>query len=170
MPVVIRSTLLAAALAATVAGCSSYQSSYRRSRGAPSELIWAYHDRFQITQDGKIVAEQHDWDALSGVVACVPQARAWAETAASRDRIGTALLWSGIGAIATGLAIGITLVLAHPHDNGPLVVGGIAALGGIVGGMPLALTGSVMRDRADATAIDAVNLYNDERAGCAAHP
>src|SRR5262249_7592782 len=93
-----------------LAGCGSYQSSYHRSRSTPSELVWAYHDRFQVTRDGQIVAEQRDWDALSGVVACVPRARSWAESAASGDRTGSVLSWSGIAVMLGGLVAGSVLI------------------------------------------------------------
>ena len=45
-------------------GCTPYQSIYRRTRLDGRELVWAYHDRFQVTRDGKVVAEQGDWEGL----------------------------------------------------------------------------------------------------------
>jgi len=149
-----------------LAGCASYQSTYRRSHSAPSELVWAYHDRFQVTRDGQIVAEQRDWDALSGVVACVPRARSWAESAASGDRTGSVLSWSGIAVMLGGLVAGSVLIFRDTSNTDQVLLGGGVLLGGTIVGGSLAVTGLVKRARADATAIDAVNLYNDERAGC----
>jgi hypothetical protein len=149
-----------------LAGCASYQSSYHRSHGTPSELVWAYHDHFQVTRDGKIVAEQRDWDGLSGVVACVPRAREWAESAASGDRAGSALAWTGVAAMIGGLVAGSVLIFRDTSNTDQILLGGGVLLGGTIVGGSLAVTGLVKRARADATAIDAVNLYNDERAGC----
>jgi len=67
-----------AALLASATGCTSHASSYRRARPAAGELVWAYRERFQVTRDSEILAEQHDWDALPGAVTCVPRARDWA--------------------------------------------------------------------------------------------
>jgi hypothetical protein len=150
-----------------LAGCASYQSSYHRSHSTPSELVWAYHDRFQVTRDGKIVAEQRDWDELSGVVACVPRARSWAESAASGDRTGSVLSWTGIAIMVGSLAAGTVLIFQDTNNTDQLLLGGGVLLGGVITGGSLAVTGLVKRARADAEAIDAVNLYNDERTSCA---
>jgi len=149
-----------------LAGCASYQSTYRRGHSAPSELVWAYHDRFQVTRDGKIVAEQRDWDDLSGIVACVPRARDWAESAASGDRTGSILGYTGIAAMLGGIAAGTALIFQDTSNTDQLLLGTGVMLGSVIVGGTLAVTGVIKRARADATAIDAVNLYNDERASC----
>ena len=160
-------TALAAVLAATT-GCPSHVSSYHPARSAAGELVWAYRERFQVTRDSEILAEQHDWDALPGAVTCVPRARDWAAWAAERDRTGKILTWSGLGTIVGSvIAGGVVIFSGHDHDRSDLVGAGIA-LGGLVTGLTIAIAGGVTRSHADAAAIDAVNLYNDERARCAA--
>jgi len=149
-----------------LAGCASYQSSYHRSRSAPSELVWAYHDRFQVTREGKIVAEQRNWDELSGLVACVPRAREWADSAASGDRTGAVLSYTGLAVMLGALAAGTVLIFQDTSNTDQLLLGGGVLLGGVITGGSLAVTGVIKRARADASAIDAVNLYNDERATC----
>jgi hypothetical protein len=150
-----------------LAGCASYQSSYHRSHSAPSELVWRYHDHFQVTREGKIVAEQRDWDSLSGVVACVPRAREWADSAASGDRTGSVLSWTGLAVLAGGVVAGSVLLFSDLNNTDQSLLGAGIMLGGAVTGGTLAVTGLITRARADAHAIDAVNLYNDERASCA---
>ena len=162
--------MTAAALLASAAGCTSHVSSYRHTRPAAGELIWAYRDRFQVTRGGEIIAEQHDWGALPGAVTCVPRARDWAAWAAERDHTGKILIWSGLATIVASLVAGsIVIVSGHGHDRSDLIGAGIA-LGGLVTGSTIAIAGGVTRSHADAAAIDAVNLYNDERASCAAPP
>jgi len=139
-------------------------------RPSAGELVWVYDDRLQVTLDGKVVAEQTDWDSLAFAVACVPRARAWAEEAAHRDRAGRTQTWIGAGALVTGLVVGGLLISSDPN-NADRVLGGLGAvLAGALGGAILLGHGSVLRGRADAGAIDAVNLYNDERAGCTPRP
>ena len=157
-----------AALFASATGCTSHASSYRRARPAAGELVWAYRERFQVTRDREIIAEQHDWAALPGAVTCVPRARDWAAWAAERDRTGKILTWSGLATIVGGVIAGGAVIFSgHDHDRRDLVGAGIA-LGGLVTGLTIAIAGGVTRSHADAAAIDAVNLYNDERARCAA--
>jgi hypothetical protein len=160
---------IAAAAALIGPGCGGYQSSYRRTSSTPSELVWAYRDKFLVTQDGKIVAEERDWDGLTGVVACVPRARDWADTAASRDRSGAVLGWTGVGIMLAGIAAGATLLLQDTSNTDQILLGGGVMIGGVAVGTPFALTGVVRRAQAQATAIDAVNVYNDERAVCTSH-
>lgn len=156
----------AAALLSSTCGCVSHHASYQRSRPAGGELVWTYHERFQIAQDGKIVAAQHDWDALSGTVACVPRARDWADTAASRDHTGRTLIWSGVGTMIAGVVGGGALILSDTGNSSRVLLGGSIALGSLAAGLAISLGGISLRSRADATAIDAINLYNDERASC----
>src|ERR1043165_2675602 len=98
-----------ASLAVGSAGCTSYQSTYHRGHATAGELVWAYDNAFQVTQDGKIVAAQRDWDGLSGVVACVPRARDTAESAASRDRTGKIVSWTGVAIMIAGAVGGTAL-------------------------------------------------------------
>src|SRR5262245_2752979 len=88
--------ILAIVSAVAVGACASYRSSFQRTRVDSGELVWAYDTAFQVTQDGKVVAEQRDWGRLTDTVACVPRAREMADSAASRDRRGKVLTWSGI--------------------------------------------------------------------------
>lgn len=155
---------------ASATACGGHQSQYVRAQPAPGELVWAFHDGFQVTQDGKLIAEQSSWDALPAAVACVPRARAWADEAVARDRTGRTLVWIGAGALLTGVIAGTALIVSDPHSN-PRVFAGLGlAFGGLFGGEGVWVGGSLKRGRADAGAIDAVNLYNDERASCAPHP
>lgn len=149
-----------------LAGCGSYQSTYQRGHASPSELVWRYHDRFQVTRDGKIVAEQRDWDTLVGVVSCVPRARTWADDAASGDRTGAVLTWTGLAAMLGSLVAGGVVLFSDTDNTDQVLLGAGIMIGGTIAGGTLLATGVVKRARADATAIDAVNVYNDERASC----
>jgi len=155
-----------AAVIAAVAGCGSYQSTYRRTRADRSELVWAYHDGFQVTREGKVLAEQGDWDDLAGAVACVPVARLQAERAASRSHAGRTYEWTGISLIIAGVVVGSAILFKGPRNEEQAVTALAAAGGGLIIGTSLAVTGTTMRLRADMTAIDAVNLFNDDRATC----
>jgi hypothetical protein len=151
---------------AALAGCSTYHSAYRRTRASRSELVWAYHGRFQVTRDGKVVAEQGDWDGLPSALACVPVAGIQAERAASRDYAGRTYFWTGNAIMIAGVVAATALIATDPHDIDHVGIGlGSAALGFLVG-LPLGLWGMDARARADMTAIDAVNLFNDERLTC----
>lgn len=165
----MRSAIALFALAiAALGGCGGYRSSYRRAHPGARELVWTYHNKLQVTRDGQIVAEQRDWDALSGAVACVPRARAWAATAASRDRTGSVLSWTGIATMVGGVVAGSALLFSDTSNTDQVLLGGGVMIGGLIAGTPLLLGGMTTRVRADASAIDAVNLYNDERASCTA--
>jgi hypothetical protein len=147
-------------------GCASYQSSFHPTHVDARELIWAYDNAFQVTQDGKLIAEQRDWDGLPGAVACVPRAREAADSAVSRDRRGKILTWSGVAVMLAGLATGAALVFHDTSNTDDVLLGGGVMIGGLLGGVVPVLTGMVSRARADTNAIDAVNIYNDERATC----
>jgi hypothetical protein len=149
-----------------LAGCASYQSSYRRSRVDASELVWAYDNKLQVTRSGKVVAEQRDWDGLPEAVICVPRARAWAESAASRDGTGKLLTWTGFSIMMGSLVAGSVLVFRDVSNTDDMLLGVGVMGGGLLVGLPIGGGGLVMRARADTTAIDAVNVYNDERGAC----
>lgn len=153
-----------------LAGCATYQSTYRRTRLDGRELVWAYHDRFQVTRDGKVVAEQGDWEGLPGALACVPAARIHGERAAANDSAGRTYYWTGTAIIIAGYVAAAAIIAADPHDFDHAIIGlASAGVGGLVG-LPLVLWGVDARARADMTAIDAVNVFNDERASCSAGP
>jgi hypothetical protein len=163
--------VVAALAALTVAtGCTSYQSTYHRSHVTAGELVWSYDNAFQVTQDGKIVAAQRDWDGLSGVVACVPRARDTAESAASRDRTGKIVSWTGVAILTVGAVAGTALVFRDTSNTDSVLAGLGAIGGGLVIGLPTFIGGFYTRARADTTAIDAVNIYNDERGSCRRTP
>ena len=149
-----------------LAGCASYQSSFHPTHVDAGELIWAYDRAFQVTQDGKVVAEQRDWDGLTGAVACVPRAHEMASSAASRDHRGKVLTWSGIGVMVAGLVVGGAVMFHDTSNVDGVLLGGGVMIGGLLVGLIPTATGLVMRARADTNAIDAVNIYNDERATC----
>ena len=155
-----------AIVALALAGCASYQSSYRRSRVDASELVWAYDNKLQVTRGGHVVAEQRDWGGLPEAVICVPRARAWAESAASRDRTGKLLTWTGFSLMIGSLVAGSVLVFRDLDNTDDMLLGVGVMGGGLLVGLPIGGGGLVMRARADTTAIDAVNVYNDERASC----
>jgi hypothetical protein len=153
-----------------LAGCTTYQSTYRRTRLDGRELVWAYHDRFQVTRDGKVVAEQGDWEALPSALACVPAARIHAERAAANDSTGRTSYWTGTAIVIAGYVAGAVAIALDPHDDQHVGIGlASAGVGGLVG-LPLVFWGIDTRARADMTAIDAVNVFNDERASCSAGP
>lgn len=151
---------------AALAGCATYRSSFQRTRNDGSELVWAYHNGFQVTRAGKVLAEQGNWDGLAGAVACVPGARAQADSAASRAHTGKIVSWSGIGVMVAGLVAGTAIAFQDTSDIGQILLGLGVMGGGVLVGVPMAAGGAFMRARADTTAIDAVNLYNDERGAC----
>ena len=149
-----------------LAACASYQSSFHRTRGDAGELVWAYDKAFQVTQDGKIVAEQRDWTGLSEAVACVPRARDLASSAASRDRRGKVLTWSGVAVMVAGLVVGGAVMFQDTGNVDQVLLGGGVMITGLLVGVVPVTTGLVTRARADTNAIDAVNIYNDERTTC----
>jgi hypothetical protein len=159
----VNKSTAALALVAIVTGCASYRSTYRRGAAASGELVWAYDDGFQVTRDGRVIAERGSWDGLSGAVRCVPQAREWVDSADSRDGWGKLLLWGGMVVMLAGVGVGTALVV-DDFDDTDQVVTGLALMGGglVFGGVTIP-TGAVLRAKAEAQAIDAVNLYNDER-------
>jgi hypothetical protein len=161
-----------AALVAMLAliGCTSYQSTYRRTRLDGRELVWAYHDRFQVTRDGKVLAEERDWEGLPSALACVPAARIHAERAAANDTAGRTYFWTGNAIMIAGAVAATATIAANPHDDTHIGVGLFSASVGFLVGLPLSLWGLDTRNRADMTAIDAVNVFNDERASCSAGP
>lgn len=99
----------------------------------------------------------------------MPRARAWADEAAARDRTGRTLGWAGAGALLTGLIVGTALITSDVNSERRVLAGFGIGIGGLIGGTSLLIGGAVARGRADAGAIDAVNLYNDERGSCAPH-
>ncbi len=161
--------LVALALAVLVAGCGTYESTYSRRAAAPRELVLTYHDnRFRVTLAGQMVAESGDWGGLSQAVSCAPEARTWAESAASRAGTGTIFVRGGVAMMIGGVAAGTALVVADAHGD-TLLIGGLGALSSVVIGLIALPTGLYLRADADTRAIDAVNRYNDEvwSGGCA---
>jgi hypothetical protein len=150
------------ALIALVTGCASYRSSYRRGATSSGELVWGYDNGFQVTQDGKVIAEPGNWGGMSGAVRCVPQAQEWADSADSRDGWGKFLLWSGVVVMLAGVGVGTALVVDDFDDTDQVITGLGIMGGGLLFGLVTVPTGAVMRAKAEAQAIDAVNLYNDE--------
>ena len=155
---------------AELAGCSTYPSAYRRTRLDGRELVWAYHDRFQVTRDGKVVAEQADWEGLPSALACVPAARIHAERAASNDSAGRTYFWTGNAIMIAGVVAATAVIADDSHDSTHLGIGLFSAGVGFLVGLPLGIWGMDTRARADMTAIDAVNVFNDERASCTTGP
>jgi len=153
-----------------VAGCASHQSTYRRTRLDGRELVWAYHDRFQVTRDGKVLAEEGDWEGLPSALACVPAAHLHAERAAANDAAGRTYFWTGNAIMIAGVIAATASIASNPHDDTHIGVGLFSAGVGFLVGGPLSLWGFDTRARADMTAIDAVNVFNDERASCSAGP
>lgn len=151
--------LVAGALAA---GCGTTRSTYGRQNVMPGELVWGYDDGFQVSAGGKLVASAGSWGGLSRHVSCSTEARGWAERAASRDRTGKVLLWTGLIVLVGGAVAGSTIALTNTDDTGKMLTG-LGVVGGslVVGGV-MAPTGAVMRAQAETQAIDAVNLHNDE--------
>jgi hypothetical protein len=158
------------AVLAALAGCATPHSTYRRARVDDRELVWAYRDHFQLTRDGKVVAEQGDWEGLPTALACVPVARIHAERAAANDSAGRTYFWTGNAVMIAGAVTAIAVIAAAPHDTDHVWIGlAAASVAGLVG-LPLGLWGMDTRARADMTAIDAVNIFNDDRATCSAGP
>jgi len=158
------------AVLAALAGCATYQSTYRRTRLDGREVVWAYHDRFQVTRDGKVLAEQGDWEGLPSALACVPAARLHAERAVANDSAGRTYFWTGNAILIAGYVAAAVIIAANPHDDQHIGIGLASAGVGSLVGLPLVLWGIDTRTRADMTAIDAVNVFNDERASCPAGP
>jgi hypothetical protein len=158
------------ALAGALGGCTTYHSTYRRTRLDGRELVWAYHGRFQVTRDGKVVAEQRDWEGLPDALACVPVARLHAERAAARDSAGRAYFWTGNALMIAGVVAATAIIAADRHDDTHIGIGLFSATLGFAVGLPLGVWGMDTRDRADMTAIDAVNIFNDDRGTCTAGP
>jgi hypothetical protein len=171
--VTARSTALYTALSLLI-GCGSYRSQYARQSAQAGELVWRFDDdRLQVTRDGQLVAQAGAWEGLASAVACVPVARDWAARATARHHSGTVMLWTGtIGAIASTVG-GVALVVNDP-DSETQVIGGLGlALGGLIAGVVLVATGGYRRASAEARGVDAINLYNDQRAlgmGCTSAP
>ena len=161
---------LAVLALAGCAGCAGYHSTYRRTRVDSRELVWAYHDRFQVTRDGKVLAEQGDWDGLPSALACVPVARIEGERAAERDGAGRTYFWTGNAVMIASVVAATAIIAANPHDADHVAIGFGGVGAGIVVGLPLVQWGIDARARADMTAIDAVNIFNDERATCRQAP
>ena len=162
---IARSAALCAVLSMAI-GCASSQSVYLRQSAAPGELVWRYDDRLQVTRNGQVVAEADRWDGLAAAVACVPRARDWANTATSRHRRGTSLLWSGLIVMFASLAVYVEEgVRTDGHLSAPIVLGMPVIV--IVSSIA-ALTGWHSREIATVRGIDAVNLYNDGIASGAA--
>jgi len=154
------------ALMAALAGCATVGSSFRRTHADRNELVWAYHGGLLVTRGGQVVAAQDTWDGLPVAVSCVPRARDQAETAQSRKRRGKVLVWSGIGLMVAAAVAGSVLIYKDRHNLDDIGLGLLTLTGGLSGGLTMTLTGSFMRSRADVTAIDAVNMFNDDRATC----
>ena len=155
------------AVVAALGACGGYQSSYTRATADARELIWAYDNRVQVTQGGHVVAQQRDWGDLPDVVGCVPRARAWASSASSRDGTGRIVMYTGLLVMLAGVAAGSYLAL-EDTDNTDQMLAGLGVMGGgLVFGLATVPTGAYLRASADTRAIDAVNVYNDERGGCA---
>jgi hypothetical protein len=158
------------AVLVALAGCATPRSTYRRARVDGRELVWAYHDRFQVTRDGKVVAEQRDWDNLPSALACVPVARIHAERAAANDRAGRTYFWTGNAIMIAGVVAATASIAADPNDDAHIGIALASAGVGFLVGIPLGLWGMDTRARADMTAIDAVNIFNDDRATCTTGP
>lgn len=159
----VRGLALVAACAVHAAACGGVQSSYTRSRVASGELVWRYDNRFQvITHDGRVVGENGDWGSLAPAVGCVPEASDWAASAARRDGVGKVLQRGGAIVMLAAVAGGTYLALSDIDDTDRMIDGLALMGGGLVFGLATVPVGSIMRVRANARAVDAVNRYNDE--------
>jgi len=144
------------------AACASHRSTYARTSTVPRELIWAYDNRFQVTQDGHAVAGSGDWGGLSRAATCSAEARAWADSAASRDTTGKALTWTGVAMMVGATIAGSVIMFSDTDDVDQILLGGGLMLGGVVVGAGVAGPGLYLRASAETRAIDSVNRHNDE--------
>lgn len=159
-------------LLCTSLGCAS--STYTRATAADDQLVWAADDgELTVMQGDAAVARAPSWDGLSDVVGCVPAAQARADGAEVDGALGVALRWTGatmlIAAPVVLVTAGVTGALLQ--DITPF--GGLVSVGGLGGSVVLLagagvawLTGGAFVARALPQAVDAVNIYLDERETC----
>lgn len=168
-----------ALLAVALTACS-YPSTYVRETAEPGEIVWAYDTSLIATRDGQPIARPTTWGGLTEAVACVDEARTYAEEAESKGTWGQALAYTGAGVmltspvlgLATGIAVGAGVGFGTSAlTNEPLFalysfpIAYVTTLGAtflfLMAGAATSVGGNVLVAQAWPPALDAVNVYND---------
>ena len=154
-------------------GCVA-QYTYRRETADADEIVWGWDGHLVATKNGHRVAEATTWSGLSDAVFCVDRAKELAAQAEQNGGRGSVV--AVLGLIAeytsplTGIGTGVGLfVLTRPTlDAGPAAA--LAVASGVLvgsalffGGAGVAVAGVALQAKALPEALDAVNMYNDER-------
>lgn len=168
---------MATALSAVMlfAACGA-TSSYKKQNSDNREIVWKYDNALQATKGGTSVAELDSWSNLPEAVACVPEAKELAESAAVDSIMGSILTIGGtvvlVGGVVAGMGVILVPILALNADIMlPLIAGGTITMGSLLAGMVVMLTGTHFAQTATVSGIDAVNIYNDnyaDKASCRA--
>lgn len=82
-------------LALFAAGCSIPMTGPSPKYVAEAELVPSYHDKFELSAGGRLIAEGSRYDGLARFVSCVPQAKEHAESAESAGAAAGPLLVTG---------------------------------------------------------------------------
>ncbi|WP_437563570.1 hypothetical protein [Sorangium sp. So ce542] len=150
----------ACALACTLLGCASGQTTYTPRLVARGELTASYDDGFTLWAGGRKVAESYHYDGLERFVRCVPEAREHARAASSDGHTATTLSTLGV-ALGVGSLGGFAGLYFHDKDQTAMAT--ILGAGAIVA-VTAVVFGALSRpakENAHGHAFDAMNYYND---------
>ncbi len=165
--------LVVVVVAALVApACAT--SSYAAANVAPDEIVWDFDGDLAARRRGAEVARGPRWVGLADAVACVPAAHEHAVLAEEHGQRFVVLAWTAASLGVAAPVAAVALVLSSSFVGG---FGGYAALAALPAGAVLLASAGVAGlwgwdelKRARPAAVDAVNIYEDGRAGCVSDP
>src|SRR5687767_2669002 len=106
--------------------CSSIKSSYTPTTAAQKEIVWRFDDRLEAVQGGTVIGSAPGFTGLSDVVACVPEAKEEADSAARAAGFG----WTSMGIGLAGTLGGGGMAIGGAAGEGDLLIPGLLTMVG----------------------------------------
>jgi len=162
------------ALAAFAGSGCGISSSYVREEMPDGELQWHVREgKLSVTKGSVEVGHERSWGRLPDAVACVEEARVFADDAAEMSTWGEVLIWTSVGVLVVGsmAGVGFGVVAGLTSGSGVSVVDATQRVGTVMLGTWAAVlligaagsqVGVGQVDSSLPMAMDAVNAYNDK--------
>lgn len=147
-----------------LSGCTAQgRGTYLREQppGQEHSLRWFYQDGLAVQKGNKLFTPETFWEGLDKAVACVPEAKGFAQKA--MDRAKTGRRWKVMGTVTSVTsALVFSVIVALPNKKTGSYIAAISS-GGVALGMGMAaLLGLHVENQSQLALMDAFDAYNEQ--------